>query len=104
MTTLNPTRVVLPIEPRNQDGYIVAQDTIKVRIEGPIEVEGKIEKKDGGELVAVFTTTKSGDYHVHLTHLGKHIKFSPMIVKVSEAKKDSNNAPPAQLPGILYNY
>lgn len=103
MTTLNPTRVVLPIEPRDQDGYHLSQDVIKVRVEGPKEVEAKIEKKSGGELVAVFTATQSGDYHVHLTHNGKHIKFSPMVVKV-EAKKDSHSSPPpVNLPGILFN-
>lgn len=101
MTTINPTRVVLPIEPRDEDGYQVDPDSIRVRVEGPIDVDANIEqnKRAGGELVVVFSTTKSGEYRVHLTHMGKHIKFSPMIVNV-EPKKDNNSTapPPVQLP------
>jgi len=100
MTTLNPTRVVLPVEPRDEDGYLLDPDSIRVRVDGPIEVDANIEqnKKGGGELVVVFSTTKSGEYRVHLTHMGKHIKYSPMIVKVEPKKEASTPPPPVQLP------
>ena len=104
MTTIKPTRVVLPIEPRDEDGYQLDPDSIRVRVDGPVEVDANIEQKKGGggELVVVFSTTKTGQYHVHLTHMGKHIKHSPMLVKV-EPKEDASAAapPPVQLPSKL---
>eukprot|EP00026_Physarum_polycephalum_P012087 Phypoly_transcript_12359.p1 GENE.Phypoly_transcript_12359~~Phypoly_transcript_12359.p1 ORF type:complete len:293 (+),score=54.24 Phypoly_transcript_12359:193-1071(+) len=103
MTTINPTRVVLPVEPRDDDGYLIDPDSIRLDVKGPEEVDANIESKKGGaagELVVVFTTTKSGEYHVSLTHRGKHIKFSPMVVKVEPKKDASAPPPPVQLPKI----
>lgn len=108
MTTLNPTRVVLPIEPRDEDGYQLDPDSIRVRVDGPMEVDANIEQNKkggtGGDLVVVFSTTRSGEYHVHLTHMGKHIKYSPMIVKVEPKKDASTPPPPVQLPSEFRSF
>jgi hypothetical protein len=100
MTTINSTRVVLPFEPHDVDGLPLDPDSIRVRVDGPVDIDANIEQKKGGsgELVVVFSTTKSGEYRVHLTYMGKHIKFSPMIVKVEPKKNDSSPPPPVQLP------
>lgn len=94
---IKPTRVEIPIEPRDQNGYALEPHDIKVHVEGPTRVDAILEKKGAG-VVLVFTTTITGEYSVHLTHGGKHIVHSPFTVNVSPKQGSSGSEQAPVLP------
>jgi len=97
MTTINATRVELPVEPRDHEGYLLAPHDIQVHVQGPAQVEAKVEKK-GERVVVAFSTTLTGEYTVNLTHKGKHIQHSPLVVQVSPKQRDAEEPNVGPLP------
>jgi len=95
---VNLTRVALPIEPRDLDGYPLPPRSIQVKVVGPVPVDAQISERNDGGAVVVFSTTLSGEYKVHLTHEGRDIKFSPLIVHVEPKKGEINTPPSPSLP------
>jgi len=96
MSSVNPTVVEFPIEPRSQSGEAVSHEKLRVVVEGPSPVDAQIKKRDVKVYVS-FTATKTGQYVVNVFHNDEQIQNSPMTVNV-KVKESGEETPAPQIP------
>jgi len=100
MSSVNQTPIEFPFEPRSQSGQPLTIDQLKIKVEGPKEVENVQFKKDAdgnsNKIKVFFVASFTGDYTIHITdQAGEAVQNTPIKVHV-KVKSSGDDHPQIQ--------